>query len=65
MSKDAPIYIINREMSEGAPITIQQPPVAGYYCIGSPPYQTKISMAEKPSWWHRFWMKTCLGWKWE
>ena len=44
---------------------IALPPVVGYYCLGANPYTTKLRFTERPSWWHRYWMKTCLGWTWE
>lgn len=35
----------------------------GWYQIGGT-IGLSIFFVQKPSWWHRFWMKKLLGWKW-
>lgn len=36
---------------------------AGAYHIGPGP-TIAFSLTQKPSAWHRFWMRVCLGWRW-
>lgn len=36
---------------------------AGGYQLGGV-YGLRVNLCRKPSWWHRFWMRACLGWEW-
>lgn len=41
-------------------ILLPQPQYAGGYSVGG----LTISLTTKPSRWHRFWVRVCLGWEW-
>ena len=45
-------------------LTIEVPPPAvGYYSVGKThPYH--FAFTSKPAWWHRFWTRVFLGWRW-
>ncbi len=42
----------------------QNPRYAGAYHLGGDGPTISFAVARKPSAWHRFWMRTCLGWVW-
>jgi hypothetical protein len=38
---------------------------AGTYTLGDSNSGFQIGLTRKPSWFHRFFMRICLGWNWE
>ena len=40
---------------------VKSPIYVGDYHLGG----LAIGFEKKPSWWHRFWMRVCLGWIWK
>lgn len=47
----------------GSVFTVATPIYAGGYQLGGP-NGLQINIQRKPSSWHRFWMRVCLGWVW-
>ena len=51
-------------LEQGEVVFWSPPPSVGYYRLGSAEMSTQMRLNKKPNWWHRFWMKACLGWEW-
>jgi len=45
------------------PRLARQVTFAGGYQLGGP-MGLQVNLRHKPSWWHRFWMRVCLGLTW-
>lgn len=51
------------DLSQLSYLYVNQPRPVGKYCLGEK-QEFCIMFYHRPPWWHRFWMKFFLGWKW-